>query len=135
MGLRLDWEPSGDSGHDRTSEPPFAAWRTDRRGRSGIVLNHAAMEPVEYNAQLLGAEIHWWRTQVARIASWKTKEPSPGAWHALEHGITPRADSESPLLSTLVAVGRHAGLRLVWEEADAPWRVRPWQRGREYIRR
>lgn len=126
LGLRLDWEPMDRRPSATVEAPPEARWRTSHRSPVELVVDPTE-EPVTYNAQLLGAELHWYRTQVRELPLWQAKGVSHGTWWGLERGLEGDRSAKDQLLHSYISAGARVGLRLVWLPLDAPWRRRPWQ--------
>jgi len=127
LGLRLDWEPTNpNESVEWTDIPPSARWRTYRRSEAARLVLDPSRDPVEYNAQLIGAELHWRRTQ-GRTPLLDAGGVAHGTQWALERGLAQGQGARSQLLRSYAAAGSMVGLRLVWLGATSPWRVRPWQ--------
>lgn len=134
-GFRLEWFPSSADwpGADlppTTIRPDPGMWpgpqERFKRPRSD--------DEITYLGSLIGAEIRWWRTQIANDPLWKMPTTDLKTWLHLELG--PRHNPNrwdkqrlisSVPLSTAVFAGRYASLTLQWVATGSPWRVRPWE--------
>src|SRR3546814_703224 len=71
LRVRLDWVPLDPAEEvTLTDDRPSANWQTYRRSKAMRLILDPASDAVTYNAQLIGAELHWRRTQ-ARVPLWE----------------------------------------------------------------
>jgi hypothetical protein len=125
LGYRLEWVPIGRSRPATSSQTPQADWRTNRADIGRLILSSGSTIPPTFNAQVLGAQLHWWRTQEARIPLWEAPGCSHGTWFALEH---PTDRKPWPLLRSLTIAGETAGLGLAVRPVASRWPLMAWDR-------
>lgn len=134
-GHRLEWQPQspdwpGLNLPASTTRPDPALWPATQQQFA----RHRGDDDVTYLGALLGAEIRWWRTHIAKGPLWKMPTKDLKAWLQLElgpHHNSVRWDKQrlisSVPLTTAVFAGRHANLTLQWTPTHQPWRIRPWE--------